>query len=74
MNSYFSTLANHVDVKGVDFAREMIESTARHTPDDKARLTLAKMASGRFGNYTPEAKQLWADYAAKGAPKWQDLV
>lgn len=64
----FEQLKSHAAVKGVEYARNAIAVTARETKQHKARLKMAEMACGKFGNYTEEAKALWAEYLAAGAP------
>lgn len=62
-------LAAMTAIKGADYARRMIDETARKTPNTAARLAMARAAAGPHGNYTDEAKALWAAYAAEGAPR-----
>lgn len=52
----------------VEYARKGIETTARETKSHAARMAIAKLASGPLANLTDEAKALWADYHADGAP------
>lgn len=54
-------------VKGVNYARQAIVALSRGNPNHNARLTMAS-AAVKIGNYTGDAKALWADYAAQGCP------
>lgn len=54
-------------IKDADYARRMVDQTARETPSHKARLAMARLVV-RMGNYTPEGLKIWADYEAAGAP------
>lgn len=60
-------MENSSAVKGVKYASEAIEIMARETKQKSARVALCRVIP-KHGNYTPEAKALWAEYLAKGCP------
>lgn len=60
-------LTASANIASADYARKMVDSTARETPSASARLAMASLAV-KMGNYTPEGIAVWREYLDAGAP------
>ena len=56
--------SNDSAVKGPIYAAARIADIERGTKNRAVRRRMAELAVGPLGNYTPEAKAVWAEYLA----------
>ncbi len=61
-------MQNDTNTKGAGYAAQAIQLVASSTKRLAARKAIASAATGPHGNYTPEAKAMWAEYLSSGCP------